>query len=119
MWLSKARILQQAAVAISLAALFSSCTKSAQDPAAPAESLASRGKKAYMANCVACHNANPALDGPIGPKVAGSSIALLTKRLMEASYPEGYTPKRTTRVMPATPHLKGELEALEAYLAAP
>ena len=117
MWCSKGSVILQAAVGLSLAAAFlSSCTKQPADPAAPAEPPGARGKKVYMANCVACHNANPALDGPIGPSVAGSSRELLSKRIMEASYPEGYKPRRATKLMPATPHLRGDIEALEAFL---
>ena len=107
----------QAAVGLSLAAAFlSSCTKQPEGPGSPAESPGARGKKVYMANCVACHNANPALDGPIGPSLAGSTKELLEKRILNASYPEGYKPKRATKLMPATPHLKNDIEALEAFL---
>jgi mono/diheme cytochrome c family protein len=107
----------RAAVMLSLAAAsLSSCTKQPTDPNAPVEPPAARGKKVYMANCVACHNANPALDGPIGPSVAGSSRELLSKRIMEAAYPDGYKPKRATKLMAATPHLGGDIEALEAFL---
>jgi len=78
-----------------------------------------RGKRAYLANCVSCHNIDPKKDGPIGPAVAGSSLDLLSKRILEGTYPEGYKPKRATGVMAPQPYLKSELEALEAYLRAP
>lgn len=82
------------------------------DPAA----LAQRGRSVYMANCIACHNQNPAQDGALGPAVAGSSRALIEARVMRAEYPEGYTPKRDSKVMIALPHLANELDALAAYL---
>ncbi|MCZ6646117.1 MAG: cytochrome c oxidase subunit II [SAR324 cluster bacterium] len=81
-----------------------------------------KGKQAFMVNCVACHGTDPAKDGPIGPAIAGSSIELVTARVMNGStnfgksYPPGYKPKRTTRMMAALPHLKGELGNIAAYL---
>ena len=84
--------------------------------ASPAE-LAQRGRQVYMANCIACHSQDPSADGALGPAVAGSSYELLEARVLRAEYPEGYTPKRPSKVMIARPHLEDELEALHAYLA--
>lgn len=84
---------------------------------APAEALAERGRRVYVANCIACHNQDPAREGGLGPAVAGSSRALLEARVLRAEYPPGYEPKRDTRVMIALPHLEGELDALHAFLA--
>jgi mono/diheme cytochrome c family protein len=72
----------------------------------------------YAANCLACHAADPARDGALGPAVAGASRALIEARVLRAEYPPGYTPKRDSRVMVALPHLAGDLDALEAYLSA-
>lgn len=106
-----------AAALIGLAAL-SSCTK--QNSAhAPAEPLKDRGRRVYMANCIACHNADPTKAGAIGPEVAHSSLELLTARILEAKYPPSYQPKRASSAMAALPHLKDDIPALEAYLAAP
>jgi len=74
------------------------------------------GKRAYLTNCIACHNADPAKDGNIGPALAGSSRALVEARVMRAQYPLGYTPKRTTQLMPAQPFLEGLVPSLAAYL---
>ena len=73
----------------------------------------------YVTNCGVCHNVDPALDGNLGPAIAGSSIELLEARLLTNSYPEGYTPKRDSRVMVALPYLKDDIPALAAYLAPP
>jgi hypothetical protein len=70
-----------------------------------------------MTNCIACHNADPTKDGNIGPAIAGSSRELVEARVMRAQYPPGYTPKRTTQLMPAQPFLEGLVPSLAAYLA--
>ncbi len=75
-----------------------------------------RGKSLYQAHCASCHALNPKVAGGLGPEVYGSSLELLSKRLLEASYPEGYTPKRPTKVMQSMPHLKSDLDSLFAYL---
>jgi len=82
------------------------------------ESLSSRGKNVYMANCVACHHSNPKLMGNIGPEVWGSSLELLEARILKAEYPSGYKPKRKTKAMTPLLQLKNEIPALHAYLNA-
>lgn len=94
-----------------LVALCLGCQRGSED-AGPVE----RGKRAYVANCLACHNADPALDGTLGPAIAGSSLALVEARIMRAEYPPGYTPKRPSALMPAQPYLKGDVPDLAAYL---
>jgi mono/diheme cytochrome c family protein len=94
------------------------CT-SKQNSAPPLSPLAEQGRKVYMANCIACHNSDPAKDGAVGPAVAGSSLALLHARVVEGGYPPGYKPKRPSQAMAALPHLKNEIEALEAFLKQP
>lgn len=95
------------------------CTKkqpSADSAPLSAEALAERGKIVYQTNCLACHNAEPAKDGGVGPAVAGSSRELLEARVLTSKYPAGYKPKRETNLMPQFPQLKGDIEALTAYL---
>ncbi len=105
---------------ISIALCLTACTKktSVADLASPA-ALAERGRQIYKLNCIACHNPNPAVDGVLGPAIAGSSLELLSARVVHAKYPDGYKPKRETISMPAFPQLAAELPALHAYLAAP
>lgn len=87
------------------------------DPAVLAkQELIARGKTTYMANCIACHNLNPKLPGGTGPDVHGSSLELLEARVLRASYPPGYKPKRDTGVMPEFEDLKDEIPALHAFL---
>jgi mono/diheme cytochrome c family protein len=78
--------------------------------------LIEAGRSVYNANCIACHSMDPTQDGALGPAVAGASYDLIEARVLHASYPEGYTPKRDTRVMVALPHLKPRLDELAAYL---
>lgn len=96
--------------AIAVAAVWFACKPAAD--ADPAE----LGKRAYLANCIACHNQDPAREGTLGPAIAGSSLALLEARIMRAEYPPGYTPKRDSHLMPAQPFLKADVPSLAAYL---
>ncbi|MDD4976510.1 MAG: cytochrome c [Bacteriovorax sp.] len=82
----------------------------------PLSALESRGKSAYLANCTACHNPDPRLVGSIGPDIAGSSLELITARVLHQSYPPGYKSKRKSSLMPALPFLERDLPALHAYL---
>ncbi len=75
-----------------------------------------RGRAVYVANCVACHNNDPAKDGPIGPALKGSPQELLESRVLRTEYPPGYKPKRDTKVMPTFPFLKTEIPYLTVYL---
>jgi mono/diheme cytochrome c family protein len=80
------------------------------------DELATRGRQVYLAQCIQCHNANPALDGPVGPAVKGASRELLEAKVLRGEYPAGYRPKRPTRVMPPQPTLAPDIPALAAYL---
>ncbi|MEQ1878423.1 MAG: cytochrome c, partial [Bdellovibrionia bacterium] len=73
----------------------------------------------YMSACIACHNSDPKVDGILGPAIHGSSKELLEARILRAEYPTGYTPKRNSKTMVALPHLKGDIDALVAYLNSP
>jgi len=82
-----------------------------------AEGDIAKGKQVYAINCTACHNADPSEDGVLGPAVAGSSLELVTARVVRGNYPPGYTPKRPTQQMVALPHLASSVPALTAYLS--
>lgn len=77
---------------------------------------AERGRTVYQANCTACHNADPALDGALGPSVKGSSRALIEARVVHGKYPDGYTPKRDTTLMQPLPAVANSVDDLAAYL---
>jgi len=75
-----------------------------------------KGRQIWLGQCVACHNADPAKDGPIGPAVKGASKELLAARVIQGTYPPGYKPKRETKVMPPRPDLVASIPDLAAYL---
>ena len=75
-----------------------------------------RGKSLYFANCIACHNTDPTKTGSMGPAISGSSKELLTLKITQGAYPEGYQRKRTTKLMPPLPNLKGDIPSLYAFL---
>ena len=77
---------------------------------------AERGRQIYQAQCIACHNPNPAQAGALGPVVKGSSEHLLRAKLLHGTYPPGYTPKRPTKVMQPMPQVANDVPALAAYL---
>jgi mono/diheme cytochrome c family protein len=83
----------------------------------PVEHSARRGKAVYQTNCIACHNPDPAQPGTLGPPIAGSPRVLVESRIRTATYPEGYTPKRETQLMPPLPHLASYIDDLVLYLA--
>ncbi len=85
----------------------------------PLSQAAQRGRAVYQSSCIACHNADPKQDGPLGPAVFGSSLELLEARVLGGEYPAGYTPKRASRTMQPLPHLRPQLADLQAFLAAP
>jgi mono/diheme cytochrome c family protein len=103
--------------------LTSGCTKkSTENVAAGSAGQAAasddfnRGKVIYMTRCIACHNADPKLPGSLGPEIYGSSMELIRLRVTELKYPEGYTPKRKTKIMLAMPDLKNDIAAIHAFL---
>ena len=87
-------------------------------PEPTGEDLIAQGKQAYLSNCIACHNTNPAKEGALGPPVTGSSEALIRARVIDGVYPEGYKPKRDTQAMVPMPFLAKQVPALTAYLSA-
>lgn len=91
-------------------ALLGGCAESGGD------ALAARGRQVYLAQCIQCHNANPALPGPVGPPVKGASRELLEAKIVRGEYPPGYNPQRPTKVMSPQPTLAPEIPALTAYL---
>jgi mono/diheme cytochrome c family protein len=95
---------------LTLAAVLGGCSEGTLSPAAE------RGRQVYLANCVACHNTDPSQPGPLAPPVKGSSRELLEAKVVNGTYPPGYTPKRPTKVMVPLPAVASEIPALAEYL---
>ena len=77
------------------------------------------GRSLYAIHCTACHNANPAMDGSLGPAIKGSSLELIQARVLRAEYPAGYAAKRNTHIMPKLPLTEADVESLQVFLNAP
>ena len=71
----------------------------------------------YLAQCTACHHpSDPSLPGSVGPELKGTSRDVLEAKLLRGTYPDGYTPKRSSRVMQPMPGLASDIDALAEYL---
>lgn len=73
------------------------------------------GKQVFRQRCMSCHG-NPKMGGPICPPNYGSSLELLRLKVLEGKYPDGYKPKKSTKVMPRFPYLDKDIESLFEYL---
>ena len=101
-----------------LAAIFAVATTLAgcSDQTATTDPKADRGRQVYLAQCIACHNPDPAIGGSLGPPVRGASRDLLEAKVLKGTYPSGYAPKRATNLMPPQPALVPEIPNLAAFL---
>jgi mono/diheme cytochrome c family protein len=87
---------------------------------APRSPSAERGRQVYVAQCGACHHpSDPARPGALAPEIAGVPRAVLEAKILRGDYPDGYRPKRPTRIMPPMPALGPELGPLADFLGAP
>ena len=77
---------------------------------------AARGKQVYQAQCIACHNPDPAKPGSIGPEIKGIASDVVRAKVVDGTYPAGYAPKRPTKIMQPMPQLAAEVPSLAAYL---
>lgn len=98
-----------------LCALLACASALAAACAAP-DSPAARGQQVYLAQCIACHNRDPAREGTVGPAIKGSSRELIEAKVLRGAYPSGYTPKRDTAIMQPMPQLAPAIPDLAAYL---
>ena len=101
----------RAGALVIVAALAAGCSESR-----PLDPAAERGRLIYLANCIACHNSDPAFPGAVGPEVRGSPRELLEVKIVRGTYPPGYAPKRPTKIMPPQPGLAPDIPDLAAFL---
>ena len=98
-------------VPLALVFALGGCSESALSP------NAERGRQVYLAYCIACHNTDPAQPGAVGPPLRGSTRELLEAKVVNGTYPPGYTPKRPTKAMvPVTAVTPADVGALADYL---
>ena len=97
---------------LATATAFTGCS----EPSTPGRAAAERGRQVYLSQCIACHSSDPAVAGPVGPPIKGSSRELLEAKLLRGTYPPGYAPKRPTTLMPPQPALAGDIDNLTAFL---
>lgn len=82
--------------------------------------LLDKGKKLYMANCIACHNKDPNLKGSIGPELVDAPLSVMTSKVMTGAYPTvlpaGFVPKRKTKAMKKITKLQKDIPAIHAWV---
>lgn len=100
------------AAALAVITTFAACS----EPTGTTDAAAERGRQIYLSQCIACHNRDPALAGPLGPPVKGASRELLEAKVLKGTYPPGYRPKRPTNLMPPQPAFEPDVPNLAAYL---
>jgi mono/diheme cytochrome c family protein len=97
-----------------IAIALSACSGESDESADP---TVARGELIYRNVCTVCHNADPSLDGTIGPAIGSASRELLEAKLLRGEYPSGHTPKRATHQMPRFEYLEPNLDEIAAFLA--
>jgi mono/diheme cytochrome c family protein len=83
-------------------------------------SLIDKGRRLYISNCISCHNKDPNVKGPIGPEIIDAPLEIMTAKIMTGKYPdllpEGFKPKRTTKLMRPITKLKDDIPAIYEYV---
>lgn len=74
------------------------------------------GKAIYTQQCVKCHNANPNNVGSLGPDLVSTPKDALQSKVLHGTYPEGYKPKRRSKLMPKFPQYVNDIESLHQYI---
>jgi mono/diheme cytochrome c family protein len=79
-----------------------------------------KGKRLYLSNCISCHNKDPNKKGALGPEVIDAPIEIMTAKVMTGRYPEvlpdGFVPKRSSKIMKPIPKLKDDIQDIYAWV---
>lgn len=85
-----------------------------------APSLIDQGKKAYLSNCISCHNKDPNLKGSLGPEVTNVPIEVFKHKILTGRYPiplpSGFSPRRNSKVMRPIPRVEKDIEAIHEWI---
>ena len=74
------------------------------------------GRRIYLGSCVRCHNINPSKPGIIGPDLLTTPLEVFRTKVPKGTYPDGYKPKRRTKVMPKFPSLADKVDFVYQYI---
>jgi mono/diheme cytochrome c family protein len=80
------------------------------------QTLIQEGKRIYVSNCARCHNTNPHKPGSIGPDLFSTPENVFYTKVVHGKYPQGYKPKRPTKVMPKFKHLTNKIDMIYKYI---
>lgn len=79
-----------------------------------------QGRKAYLSNCISCHNKDPNLKGSLGPEVTNVPIEVFKHKILTGKYPDqfpaGFKPRRNSKVMRPIPRVEKDIEAIHHWI---
>jgi mono/diheme cytochrome c family protein len=79
-----------------------------------------RGRRAYMAVCIQCHNKDPNLKGSMGPELIDAPLSLMQYKVKTGRYPDvmptGFSTKRKTKLMRPLPKSEKDVPAIYAWI---
>jgi mono/diheme cytochrome c family protein len=79
-----------------------------------------KGHKIFLTQCIACHNKDPNIKGAIGPELTDAPLDLMKIKVVTGRYPEvlpeGFVPKRKTKLMKKFPQLEADVPSIHAWI---
>ncbi len=79
-----------------------------------------KGHEIYLSQCIACHNKDPNIKGAIGPELVDAPVDLMKIKVVTGRYPEvlpeGFVPKRKTKLMKKFPQLESDVPSIHAWI---
>ncbi len=79
-----------------------------------------RGKRAYTAVCIQCHNRDPNVKGALGPEMIDAPYEVMLHKVTTGAYPnplpKGFVPKRKTKAMRKLPNAVKDVPHIWAWV---